>query len=82
MGMSVNFLSQFSLPYSYLNIFEEADMKIERDFFKKNPNRGTFYNRLIVGTVIPPPQDKLSLVKVSKFLISSTKVMSQGQTIT
>lgn len=48
---------------SYLNIFEEKDLKIEKDFFKSNPDRGRFYNKVIVGTVIVPPVDHLDFIK-------------------
>ena len=54
-----------SMLCSYLNIFEEEDLKIEKDFFKSNPDKGTFHNRMIVGTVIPPPQNDTKLLNVS-----------------
>ncbi len=40
-------------------------MKIERDFFKSNPDKGMFHNRIIVGTVIPPPQNDTKLINAS-----------------
>ena len=49
---------------SYLNIFEEKDLAIERDFFKKNPSRGEFCNIVVVGSEVPPPQDDPALIKV------------------
>ena len=56
----------YLLPFhhSYLNTFEESDLKIEEDFFKAHPSMGTFHNMVIVGTVIPPPQHDLSVIKV------------------
>lgn len=36
--------------HSYLNIFEEGDLRIEEDFFKQNPDKGVFHNR-VVGMV-------------------------------
>ena len=32
---------------SYLNPFEEKDYLVEEKFFKKNPNKGTLYNKII-----------------------------------
>ncbi len=55
----------FTLQLSYLNIFEEVDLKIEEDFFKANPHLGWFHNRVIIGTIVAPPQDDPSLVKVT-----------------
>ena len=49
---------------SYLNIFEGHDLKTEEEFFKANPDVGKFYNKVIIGTVIPPPQHEPSLIKV------------------
>ncbi|XP_003387824.1 PREDICTED: uncharacterized protein LOC100638265 [Amphimedon queenslandica] len=48
---------------SYLNPFEYSDLKIEKDFFKDNPQNGSFYNRVIVGTPFPPPQNDTKLLK-------------------
>ena len=67
MGVSstvLNMRPRLSVSHSYLNIFEESDLKIEEDFFKAHPSMGTFHNKVIVGTVIPPPQHDLSVIKV------------------
>ncbi len=59
----------FTLQLSYLNIFEELDLKIEEDFFKANPHLGWFHNRVIIGTIVAPPQDDPSIVKVTCYLL-------------
>ena len=60
--------------YSYMNVFEEQDLKIEKDFFSSNPNLGQFHNRVITGALFPPPQDDTNLIKVcvslSQYLIA------------
>ena len=49
---------------SYLNIFEGHDLKTEEEFFKAHSDVGKFYNKVIIGTIIPPPQHEPSLIKV------------------
>ena len=62
---SLSLPSNFSLiDVSYLNIFEGHDLKTEEDFFKAHPDVGKFYNKVIIGTIIPPPQHEPSLIKV------------------
>ncbi|XP_065920115.1 uncharacterized protein [Dysidea avara] len=51
------------LDVSYLNVFEEKDYMVEKKFFEANPNKGTLYNKIIVGSLIPPPQNDLTLTK-------------------
>ena len=53
---------------SYLNVFEESDLKIEKDFFKSHPELGYFEKIPIYGTLEPPPQQDLELIKVSRKL--------------
>ena len=50
---------------SYLNPFEFSDLEVERKYFESNPSIGKFYNKLITGTLIKPPQDDPGLIKVS-----------------
>ena len=49
---------------SYLNIFEESDLEIERMFFESNPELGKLENRVIIGSFLPPPQEDPDLIKV------------------
>ena len=49
---------------SYLNIFEEKDLEIERKFFESHPELGKFENRVIVGALLPPPQEDPDFIKV------------------
>jgi hypothetical protein len=51
------------IDVSYLNIFEESDLEIERRFFESHPELGKFDNRVIIGSFLPPPQEDLSLIK-------------------
>ena len=60
---------------SYLNVFEYFDLKIEKDFFESHPNLGQLYNKVIAGSVIPPPQDDLTVIKVSRELHSSHNII-------
>lgn len=54
----------FSLiDISYLNVFEESDLKIEKDFFKSHPELGSFEKIPIYGTLDPPPQEDLEFIK-------------------
>jgi protein-tyrosine phosphatase len=48
---------------SYLNGFEYNDLEIERKFFTANPNLGQLYNKVIAGSLIPPPQNDSQLIK-------------------
>ena len=50
---------------SYLNPLEETDLQIEKKYFEKNASAGKFVNKVIVGSEIPPPQNDLSLIKVT-----------------
>ena len=53
------------IPFcSYLNIFEEKDLAIERRFFEAHPELGKFDNTVIVGTILPPPQKHPDFIKV------------------
>ena len=56
--------------FSYLNIFEEKDLRVEKEFFSTNPSLGKFDNKWIVGTLLPPPENDTSLIEVrdSSFL--------------
>lgn len=36
------------------NIFEEDHIKIEKEYFDANPDKGTFTNWVLIGSVIPP----------------------------
>eukprot|EP00731_Ephydatia_muelleri_P021440 Em0014g31a len=61
---NLTFPDNFSLiDVSYLNILERSDLEIEEAFFKDNPSKGQFYNKVIVGTEITPPQDDQGLIK-------------------
>ncbi len=50
---------------SYLNIFEEADLKVEEQFFSSNPSLGVLHKKPIVGSLIPPPENETAAIKVS-----------------
>ena len=43
---------------------EFSDLEIEEKFFKTNVTVGRFYNKMIIGTLIVPPQDDSGLIKV------------------
>ena len=59
------------IPFcSYLNIFEERDLAIERRFFEAHPELGKFDNTVIVGTILPPPQKYPDFIKVGDGLES------------
>jgi hypothetical protein len=60
----------FSYTCSYLNPLEFPDLEVERKYFKANPKTGKFYNKLITGTLIKPPQDDIGFIKVSLSLES------------
>ena len=47
-----------------MNVFEDKDLSVEKEFFGTNPSLGKFHNRWIVGTLIPPPENDTSLIKV------------------
>lgn len=51
------------MDVSYLNIFEEKDLAIERRFFEAHPELGKFDNTVIVGTILPPPQKHPDFIK-------------------
>ena len=51
-----------------MNIFEEKDLNVEKDFFSSNPSLGKFHNRWIVGTLIPPPENDTTLIEVHLFV--------------
>ncbi|CAI8033198.1 hypothetical protein GBAR_LOCUS18717 [Geodia barretti] len=51
------------IDVSYLNIFEESDLEIERKFFESNPELGKLENRVIIGSFLPPPQEDPDLIK-------------------
>ena len=53
-----------SYLYSYLNPLEFTDLEVEKKYFESNPTAGRFYNKLITGTLLKPPQDDLGLIKV------------------
>lgn len=54
---------------SYLNIFERKDLEIERKFFQSNHSVGEFYNLVVVGCEISPPNEvmKCELIKVCSY---------------
>ena len=45
-------------------MFEEKDLAIEREFFRKNPSKGDFLNIVVIGSEVPPPQENTTLIKV------------------
>ncbi len=49
---------------SYLNIFEEADLKVEEDFFASHSSLGVLHKKPIIGSLIPPPENDEAAVKV------------------
>lgn len=53
----------YLVDISYLNVFDEKDLRIEEDFYTHNSSIGSFVNTVIIGTVIPPPQNSTSLTK-------------------
>ena len=53
-----------NFAYSYLSPLEFSDLDIEKKYFETNLTVGTFYNKMIIGTLLVPPQDDLGLIKV------------------
>ncbi len=57
-------MNLYYLFSSYLNIFEEADLKVEEDYFSSHSSRGVLYKKPIVGTLIAPPENDEAAIKV------------------
>lgn len=61
---NLSFPSNFTLiDISYLNFFEELDLKMEEDFFRANPKLGMVENWPMFGTIVPPPENDPDLIK-------------------
>ena len=65
----------YTCTCSYLNPFEFSDLEIERKYFESNPSIGKFYNKLITGTLIKPPQDDPGLIKVGVSMHARVRVV-------